>query len=684
MCPLQFESGSAPLGLDIWPAMQPLVKAKVREPVAATMNAVTNMPEQTTILSVLRHIDVEALRAATRRETRSRQRHLPPVSVYRWWARRTETVTGAIVDAVNADLPGRLLIADPFAGGGVIALATLLRGHQTYAQDVNPWATRSLATTLRLPQPADLEGAGQRLHDCVADVLRRAYATSLVDGTPAEISHTIRVAKGRCPSCGRVLKLFPAATVSLVTRIDRGGTTGYVVCPQGHMSLTSATKRSTCGICGRFVNPQARYTSGRVARCSRCPWTGKICDARGGDGFDWEIVLVERVAAGCREISPPSEEELAIAENSRWSPARELPEILPGIETRVLLRHGMRSWNDLYPPRQRVIIESLLSAIQGATEGDESVAHALEAAIIGSTEMAGFVSRWDARYLKAYEAMANHRFNFTTLAAEPNVWGVPGSGRGTVSRRLKHLARAASWLQERIGRPLAVAGVSSATDRQTPISPMTDACIVAGSSQRLTVPTGALDAVITDPPYHDDVQYGELSDLFRAWACEITGPLSGDAIVRRLPGSADTEAYKCLLTGIFTEIHRALRQDGHFVLSYANRDPRAWMALFTALEASGFQAAGYTVVHSENEADGAKVGRRACILDLLIDLIPATELPVQHYEPATEPETDEEKFCRLVGAHALNIGNLGPEWSSSFIRELRASNFLHDRDELST
>ena len=45
-------------------------------------------------------------------------------------------------------------------------------------------------------------------------------------------------------------------------------------------------------------------------------------------------------------------------------------------------------------------------------------------AVLGTAEMAGLLSRWDRYYLKSYESMASHRFNFTTLAVEPNVIGV--------------------------------------------------------------------------------------------------------------------------------------------------------------------------------------------------------------------------------------------------------------------
>ena len=172
-------------------------------------------PTGLTTHSVLRHLDVGTVGEASQQESRARQRHLPPISVYRWWARRTESVTGALIDAVSADTPGKLLIADPFSGGGVIALAALLRGHRVYAQDVNPWAARSLATMLRLPAPQALDEAAEKLHERNAALLADAYSTVMSDGTPGTVSHTIRVATASCPGCDQPLYLFPGGLVSL-------------------------------------------------------------------------------------------------------------------------------------------------------------------------------------------------------------------------------------------------------------------------------------------------------------------------------------------------------------------------------------------------------------------------------------------------------------------------------------
>jgi putative DNA methylase len=121
--------------------------------------------------------------------------------------------------------------------------------------------------------------------------------------------------------------------------------------------------------------------------------------------------------------------------NKGWSDDARLGAIPQGQETRVLLRHGFTQWDDLYPGRQHHVTTQLLALAADASD-DPAVVRALRLAIIGSAEMAGLLSRWDRFYLKSYESMAGHRFNFTTFAAEPNVWGALASGRGSVSRRV--------------------------------------------------------------------------------------------------------------------------------------------------------------------------------------------------------------------------------------------------------
>jgi putative DNA methylase len=644
-----------------------------------------------TIESPLRKLDTTDISARARSEARNREVHLPPVSTYRWWARRTEAVNGAIIEAVNVDHPGQLVVSDPFAGGGVIPLAAVMRGHCVYAQDLNPWAASGLAAMLALPNADALRSGIAALTQRVLPEAEAAYGTVLSDGTPGQVSYTFRVAVGICTNCGHRQRLFPHGLVSLLFRTERNRPEAFLACPNGHLFQARRDNCATCATCSARTDPEARYTPRRVVTCS-CGHQESL-ETRAAGGLEWEVVLVERAGGGRRELALPTLDELAAADGQHWRPIRNLGPIPVGQETAVLLRHGFRHWEDLYPLRQRALVERLLHLTSDCSS-DPAVVAALRMAVVGSTEMAGLLSRWDRFYLKSYESMAGHRFNFTTLPVEPNAWGTVTSGRGTTLRRLVQLVKAAEWLQQRTHHPLQVQGPVPST---TPTVPSLvgkdidglplerpDVLVVVGSSERQLLPTGSVDLVLTDPPYHDDVQYGELSQPLRAWAGLPAEDGTGDAVVNHATGQlVAAGSYAALLTSIFRESARLLRNDGHLIFSYANRSPSAWAQLFDALQGAGLRSVGCAIVHSENETDHAKRGVRACTLDLLLDLVPVSALPVKQHRPASGLGAEEE-FLDVVASYALRIGELGQDWSATFFEEAEATSFLQPQRRVLT
>ena len=131
------------------------------------------------------------------------------------------------------------------------------------------------------------------------------------------------------------------------------------------------------------------------------------------------------------------------------------------------------------------------------------------------------------------------------------------------------------------------------------------------------------------------------------------------------------------LVRIFSEVRRVLKLQGHLILSYANREPLAWVDVFAALQESGFRAVGCAVVHSENETDYVKRGVRSCNLNLLMDLIPAADIPVEQWKPSGGKQTDQEKFLDVVSETFLRVGRLHRGWEVELTRELQRSRFLH-------
>jgi len=580
-------------------------------------------------LSVLRKLDARVVGQAARKESRNREVTLPPVSMYRWWARRTVAVNDAILSGRS---PG--VLVDPFAGGGVIPLVALRLGWEVFAQDINPWACHGLESVLSLTDlealkadVADLQPVGEALSTEV-------YGTTFRDGGSAQVAHTFRVAVAPCPACGVSQRLFPHALISGVRRRDRGGDPGaFLACRRGHVFRGVREGTQDCPQCALGVDPAARYTPGRVVHCEGCGHRGRISD-RGP--LQWEVVLVERAGQGVRELDLPTPREIDLAER-RWPTSLDLGPIPEGRETRVLLRHGFRSWVDLYPHRQRYVLEALLARTSGA----------LRLAVVGTAEMAGLCSRWDRWYLKSYESMAGHRFNFTTLTVEPNVWGLKEAGRGTVRRRTRSLVKAARWMSENVSGKARVS---------------------CGSSESLAVSSSVADLVLTDPPYHDDVEYGELSLPLRAWAGLAQQALDGEAI-----GGAGRD-YRGIMTRIFSECRRVLKPGGHLIFSFANRDPEAWVVLFEALQEAGFWACACAAIHSENERDGTKRGVRACTLDLLLDLSPERpKEPCWVQIPGADAEAD---FLGRVAHGFSQVGQLHGDWAAALRGALRSSAFL--------
>jgi putative DNA methylase len=624
------------------------------------------------IASPLRHLDPVAVSEAAKRESRNREVYLPPVSVYRWWARRTVAVNGSLVAAFLKDHPGRHVVMDPFAGGGVIPLAALSHGQRLYAQDVNPWATLGLQTLLTLPDPGEIAEAATALERGAKDILARAYATTSSVGKPARISHTIRVSSSVCGGCCQRLRHYPHAMVTLLNRRERKGTACFLACRAGHLFRGDAAKTCRCPECDREVDPSESYTARRDITCATCGEVSGFASPQVQHSWEWSVILVER-ANGLRELDLPTAAEVAQADDG-WSPKRSFGAIQFGQETQVLLRHGFTHWHDLYPSRQRVVVEALLNVAKGLNITEQSRT-ALTAAIIGSTEMAGLLSRWDRWYLKSYESMAGHRFNFTTLTAEPNVWGTAVAGRGTVLRRIEQIRKAALWLgahSEKIS--VEYVSDSAIVGRSAMRS---DARVVCGSSERIVLPSASVDLCLTDPPYHDDVQYSELSLPLRAWAGLSLAHPTGEAVVNERAGrNVKNGSYRKLLTRIFSEIHRVLTPEGHLMFSFANRNPAAWADLLDALQAAGLRAAGYSVVHSENETDSAKRNVRACTLDMILDLVPMSTRQIEKWNPPVVPPTPEGDFLSLVGRYVLSIGELKSGWRESMSAGLNASAFL--------
>lgn len=122
---------------------------------------------------------------------------------------------------------------------------------------------------------------------------------------------------------------------------------------------------------------------------------------------------------------------------------------------------------------------------------------------------------------------------------------------------------------------------------------------------------GTVDAVVTDPPYYDMIEYSDASDYFYVWLRRVLFDIQPDLfadtigtevapdlqnkddeiIVRRVYNGGirhDREFYEQSLSRAFYEARRVLRPDGHLVVVFGHSDPDAWLRLLGALHDAGF------------------------------------------------------------------------------------------------
>jgi putative DNA methylase len=124
------------------------------------------------------------------------------------------------------------------------------------------------------------------------------------------------------------------------------------------------------------------------------------------------------------------------------------------------------------------------------------------------------------------------------------------------------------------------------------------------SATQLPDHDGTYDAVITDPPYYDNISYADLSDFFYVWLKRSVGflfpeHLAGDLTPKRreivvAPYRHDGDKnearhfYEQEMEGCFREAHRVLKADGPLVCVYAHKTTLGWASLVEAFRRAGF------------------------------------------------------------------------------------------------
>jgi putative DNA methylase len=179
-----------------------------------------------------------------------------------------------------------------------------------------------------------------------------------------------------------------------------------------------------------------------------------------------------------------------------------------------------------------------------------------------------------------------------------------------------------------------------------------------GSATRMPYADEMLDAVITDPPYYDNVPYADISDFFYVWLKRSVGPLypahfatsntpkKAEAIADAGRHAGDWNAakiaYEQMMAETFSEACRALKPDGQMAVVYAHKTTLGWSTLVEAL-----RRAAFTVTEAwplDTEFSGRLRSYESAALASSIFLVARKRAPsagVGNYEDDVQPELQQ-------------------------------------------
>ena len=323
-----------------------------------------------------------------------------------------------------------------------------------------------------------------------------------------------------------------------------------------------------------------------------------------------------------RFFRPPNARDLAaIAEAERglkekW-PAWEAEGLIPTEDipkdsnyNRGHRLYGMTRWCDLFTPRQLLGHISLIEGLKGLTpdilsqlgkEKGRAVVTYLQFAIDKGADYNSKMTRWEFTRGIVKGTFGSHNFSLKWTFGEMIFTG-PNSG--------------AAWgLSQVIDAYEGISDLVAPNHRRVGRPDQGSLRILNGTGAYLaSVKNLSVDLVCMDPPYYDNVQYGELSDFFYVWQRRTLKHLYPEIFSRRLVNKADEAVanptrdggvdqshveYERRMREIFGECRRVLKEQGIMTVMFTHKSQDAWEALTQALIESGWDITAAFPVESE-------------------------------------------------------------------------------------
>lgn len=555
----------------------------------------------------------------------------------------------------NGGKPPKVL--DPFAGGGAIPLEALRLGCETYSNDLNPVAVLIQKCTLEYPQKygqhilkkqylaerpwmknvgADRDlpmgfGDTDTVNPLLEDV--KYWGNWVLQEAKKEIGRFYpeepdgsipvgyiwaRTIPCQNPTCGAEIPLMRQFWLAKKAKkkVALYPFTPPFIPPQG-----GNLKEVLFKVVGDGYEPMPADfdpSNGTVARAvATCPVCGSTVEAKttrklfqeGKAGQRMVAMVTHKPGTIGKHYRIATEKDLQVF-NEAEAYLKEKREKLMlewgidpvpdeaidpnSVKPRTMWLYGMKKWGDLFNTRQKLAIITfvekvkrvyqILSKHQTTSDINKAILSYLGLGISRLADFGSTLCTWNYTGGRG----VGHTF---TRQVFPMVWDYPESNPFN---------------------PIAAGWITSCHKNEewiehAQITSKNITTITNQSATSLEYGDNYFDAVITDPPYYDNVNYAELSDFFYVWLKRSIGyiypeyfstplvPKNKEIVANPARQGNQAQAktfFEKNLASSFKEINRILKPNGIAIIVYAHKSTSGWETLLNSLLESGL------IIHS--------------------------------------------------------------------------------------
>ncbi|MCB9444031.1 MAG: hypothetical protein H6669_07325 [Ardenticatenaceae bacterium] len=618
------------------------------------------------------HFDTNLANVLVSREVHNKHIFQPNTYLHKWWARRCGSTFRLILKHLadeetgyydGGGLEGQVIL-DPMMGGGTSLHEAIRLGANVIGCDIEPVPVLQARASLTEVPLSVLEDAFQDFYEVVRQDVSPYFVTTCRQCDEAAcIRHVLYGVRRSC-RCRTVVMVD-----SLLLRHDCNGR--LVLCPLCR-GVHQFGRECDPGRYGDDLLPPLVVRSQKI-----CPDCGDTFKEDYSTPFfaRYEPVAVIGDCAACGLFfARPSAGDLRLIEqanNLRAGLVTELPDwfqVADGPKSSALVRRGIRSYLDLYSSRQLLYIASATHHLrQMPADIRLKLALLVSTSLEFNAMLCGYKGAVRRRPGAVRHVFSRHAYTFPYTALENNPVAENGASGTLYSLFNQRIRRASRWA----ARPFDIGlGTSkkatvigeTATGREVfDASRLTQGSrqflLHHGSAAALPLPNSSVDHVVTDPPYMDYVQYGDLAAFFLGFLRAFLDSTGGvnwaydpDESVA-VSSKDDYLFFADTMGAIFSECCRVLKPDGRLVFTYHHWRPEAWAALSIALKRAGFGLVAHYAVRSEGAISVHINGLCSIVHDTILVLAAGYQQQgmVAPGQPSLVDCSDSERFCDDCG-----------------------------------